>query len=522
MPITADDVIATIPDVADLVRALLAEDGAWPKHREKHVLTNLNTWAALREGDKEQLVKASGVASYVKDKSKYRVDGLPDRMADAWAHYLFGQEPQFLAATPGDQDLLDELIPNLFASELEEAASVAVSEGETWGRIYTEDGIDRPQLDWVSRRDVFPLWAGRRLRAAAIVTEFGSCDACRRGSAGVHRMIEVHAVGVVVNLLFCGNKDKIGDRVPLEHHGETYDLQEAWVHNLPFMLVERIPNRIRRTRKTGRTVGISDYAVVLDTLLDLNEAASIGASNMRLSARKRAIISAAAAAAGSAVQGAGPGGDLDLTPEEGGSTGSANRARFTTDEEIFVDDPLDAEMGGSGVSPFRILEYTFDAEPLIAWRRELVDTALSRTGLTGQYVGVGEAAGVGYAISGTALRLRLIPTDSTGEGKARYWVDGVPRLLRKMAAVDYLPVTEGGFGRGWTELQATPTMIRRPGLPTDDVEQSTMYATLLTAGGISAWQVVKDRNPSWDDDQIREEVDRIKADRGSTMPSSFA
>lgn len=478
----------------------------WPLVREEPILRAINTWVAMRDMDRDTLKR---VANWT-HPTPYRADGLPGYIADTWAAYLIGDEPQVTAGAKGDQAAMDELLEiNQFASELERGVSLAVSEGEIWARIYRDQLVaPAPLVDWVSRGRVLPLWYGPRLVAAAIWDDLPKPANAPTGT--YFRLFEVHAPGLVANRLFRGSETKLGRLVDLTDHPMTRELAPEWETGLEGMAVERIPNRLRASRQ----IGVSDYARIMDPLLDLNEVGMIGAHNVRLTGRKRAVVSQTALRASTT-------GDNDLTPEENPGAGiNPPRARFDAAEEVFVQDALDGELGRDAKDPFRILEYSFDAEALIAWKRDLVETAVSRIGLTPQYLGVAGSLGEGYAISGTALRLRLIPQDNAGRSKARYVDDVIPRLLTKMATLDKVDPAFG-FGRAWTQPDELPTFKRTPGIPVDEVEQAQRHEALLRAGAESVETAVRDLHPEWDDTAVRDEVQRIRDDKSSAGPSMF-
>lgn len=496
--------------IEQLVAHITRDDGKWPMECEEPILRKLNTWAAIYENDRDQWKKIAGWQN--EQGRPYKIDPLGERIADAWAAYLWGEDPRVLAGDENDQEMIDQLLGLdpaggggvLLASELERAAGVAVAEGEVWARIYTDSTVaPRPLLEWHSRRCIVPLWVGSRLVAAALVTELPDMP---DDGDDEFRHFEVHAPGVVVNLLYRGTDTKLGHRVELTDHPASAVLDEVWQHGLPGMLLERIPNRLRRTTR----LGVSDYEGILDFLTDLNEVATIGSVNMRLTARKRAVISSAVADAQRNTT------DETLTPEEPGLL-HAKKVRFDPAEDVFVEDALDAELGRSGSSPYRVLEYSFDAEPLIAWQRNLIENALSRAALTGQYVGAGDP-NVGYAISGTAIRLRLIPTDKAGRAKARYWEDGLPRILANMVRLDALPMEKGGFGRAWTNPEATPVVQRQPGLPVDGLEEAQRHSLLISAGVESIESAVRDLHSDWDEERVQAEVEAIRADKRAVTP----
>jgi hypothetical protein len=500
-------------EAAEALLAQAERGDKWPhEHERRNVLDWLNTWAAFRENDRQLLQRA---ANWNDGRRPYRIDALASRIVDAWAAYVAGEPPQVTPAAEADAENLAALLGEEGVggvSELERGAGIASSEGEVWARITADELVaPRPGLDWISRRAIFPLWHGHRLAAGAVWTELTKPD--RAPSGTFYRHLEVHAPGVVLNVLYEGKQDKLGRRVDLSAHPETEPLQEWWDHDLPGMLLVRIPNRLRGNRR----LGVSDLAASYDYLLDLNEAVTIGSSNMRLTARKRAVISAAYVAARRTRD------DLELTPEEVGSEGSLGRlphATFDQAEEVFVEDPLDTEQGRNGHDPIRVMEYSFDAEPLIAWKRDIVESAVSRAGLVPQYIGTGTGMD-GYAISGTALRLRFIPTDTIGKAKTRYWTTGLRRVLQLMAMLDAAPPARGelsGFGRPWTNPTEPPTIRAQPGIPVDEVEETQKHRDRKGAGIESTWQAVRELRPQWTDEQVDAEVERIKAEAPSGGP----
>lgn len=510
------------PVIQRLLDHIGSDGGKWPLSSEKPILKELNTWVALRDSDKAKLKAA---AAWDEKRTTYRIDPVAERISDTWAAYLFGDEPRFQAPTIGegdkastpDQPLLEQLLEIggdgsslQMSSELERAAGISSSEGEVWSRIFVDKSIaDRPLLEWHSRLCVLPLWIGSRLIAAALWTEMPDPNP---KSKAVWRHFECHAPGIVVNVLYKGNANSIGQRRELTDHPRTATIDvEEWRHGLPEMLMARIPNKLRGNVQ----LGVSDYKGIQDYLLDINETAAVGAVNARLTGRKRAVISAAAAEqndrAGAVDEGAAP------TPEQP-STMNRKRVTFDPAEDIFIEDPLDMELGKGTGDPFRILEYRFDAEALIKWKQELVESAITRAGLVAQYVGTNDQTG--YAITGTAIRLRLIPTDKTGSSKGRYFDDGLPRIIGNMARLDSLRAEDGGFGREWTNPEIAPKIERHPGIPVDDLEDAQRHGILISNGLESTKTGVKALHREWDNDRVDEEVALIMEERKAATPGA--
>lgn len=493
-----------------LLDQLVADGGKWPPPREVSVRRLVTEWRAFLENDRATL---RHIADWPNQRA-YKIDPLPGLIADAWADHLFGDDPSIEPAKPDDAGALDLLLEGNgdLVGDLHAAERVVVGEGEAWWRVYADrDVADTPLLEWHNRDEVIPLLIGRRILAAALVTELDRAGGVRgRGRATVYRHLEIHADGAVEHVLFRGTRTRIGETVPLEDHAELEDLAAAlpgtgsaprrWAHGLP-MLMGRVTNGRGLHRRLG--LGLSDFDRISDILLDLNEAATIGAENARLTAKRRVVVP----------EGSLSGRGTELRDRGDGIMVPGPAAGFDAGEDVLVASNLDAELGRGQDGPFKVLEYSFDASALITHKRDLVETSLTRVGLTPQYVGVVSDEGAGLALSGTALRLRLIPTTKAGRGKARPWDDALPHVLSLMARLDALRETDGGFGRAWTDPATPPSVERANPLPRDEVEEATVESTLVGAGVRSVRASVESQHPDWTDDQVDEEVDRIREDR---------
>jgi hypothetical protein len=467
------------------------------------------THRAVLESDRETL---KNIAGWPADRD-YKVDPLAGLIADTWADHLFGEELELTPAADSDAVLLEALAPSgELIGDLHEAERGVVGEGEQWFRVYVDKDVsDVPLCEWHGRDEVIPLYVGRRLMAAALVTELEQAS----GKGPVYRHLEVHVEGAVEHVLFRGTRTKIGQTVPLEEHPELEDIAailpgegttraRVWAHGLP-MMMGRVVNGRRQDRKLG--IGVSDFHRIADFLLDLNEAATIGAENARLTAKRRVVV---------------PEDSLRPRRPELMDTGYGtlipvgnNGATFDAGEDVLVVSKLDAELGQSADGQFKVLEYSFDAEALIAYKRDLVETALTRIGLTPRYAGIqtGESTGV---LSGTAYRLTLIPTTKAGAGKGRAWDGILPHVLGLMQRLDALPEADGGFGRSWANALDAPAIERANPLPQDEVEDAQVEATLVGAGLRSRKTSIRRQHPEWDDDMVDEELELIAEERPAT------
>lgn len=492
-----------------LIRRIEKPGQSWPLDDERTTHRQVRQWAAFRESDEAAL---RVIADWEPDRT-YLVDSLPEKISEAYASLLFGED---VRAAPGDEEDAERLEALIngpadqddagFHAELRWGETVCSSEGEVWWRVYANRQVaDHPLIEFHSRENVIPHFIGHRLVAAAFVSEFLGPDTSDQGNEKrtVWRHLEIHTTGRVENRLYRGTADRIGARVDLASHPETMDLAEVWDHQLPGMLCGRIPNKLGRNRR----LGISDYRAIKDYLLALNEAVTIGQENARLTLKKRVVVPAHLLR------------PREETVDNGDGTRSPRvRPTFDASEDVFTAENLDTDLGTAETGPYKVLEYSFDAQALVEYKRDLVNSALTRAGITAQFVGSYNGA-EGQAETGTALRVRLIPTTSAANGKGQFWDQAIPQMLLMAQLLDQMPVEQGGFGVGWSNAALAPSVERTDPLPIDPTEQATRHVTLVGGGLESVETAIRDLHPDWTEQQITDEIDRI--DQGQPAQPSF-
>lgn len=495
--------------------ARLTRTGEFPPKSERTAWAAAERGAAFAEGDRNRLARIAGWSG----RRPYRIDPIADRIREAWADHLFGEDLAVSVENETDNDRLQRIAEeNDLTEEVRHAVrDYQVPEGEAWWRIYVDrDVSDVPLLEWHSRASIAPYYLGRRLLAAALITVLEESPSGVKGVGRntVYRLLECHEDERMVMALYRGTKGKLGVRRPLDEHPETEELGDVlaeigddlseWRHDLP-MLMGRIVNKRGRNPRQGR----GEYEQIEDLLLKLNESLSISWANMRLTAKRRAVVGASAVnAPGSTL-----GGEGLIDNGDGSLVRVPAPAEFDALEDIIVSDPVNEELGKEAAEQFKVLEYSYDAEPLIADKRDTVETILTRLGLTPQWVGTVSDQGDGYAVSGTHYRLRMIVTDKAGRGRARAWDRELPRILSIMVRLDALAEQDGGLGEPWGDIDTEPTVERANPLPIDEVEQATTESTLVTAGIRSRETSVRKLNPDWDEDEVKAELTAIEGER---------
>lgn len=459
----------TYENIERLIRLLLDKDVKltwWDDDRTKEIVR----FKALRHSDKAQLMALAGWPQ----GRPYKTDPLPKRISLAYADFLFNVPPIFTPAEEADREAQKALLlESAFARKLRSAADICVSEREVWWRIYT-DPVQSPWpiIDWHSRSDVIPFMAGSRVLAVGFQNIYYGV----KEDDPKYRHIEFHEDGLVINKLFRSDarSDELGLEVPLTDHPVTANIQEEWKHDLP-MLAGRITND-----EDARSV----YDGLEDLFLDLNEAHTIDAENFRLAGKKRAI--------------------MDRKYQD--QSGDANPG-----EEIFWVEGDFSELEGD-VGPFKILEYTYDGESSIARKDDLTNTIITRAGLARQLVD-SSSNGEGLAITGTALRTRLLPTIASVEGMAIVWVSKLPKVLVLFQQVDALPEGQFGGGHQWKSPEMAPSVALSSPLPIDHTEEATRHQTLISAELESIETAVEELRPQWSRERRELEVKRILANR---------
>lgn len=478
-----------MPDFAllDSFQGKLEGANSWPPPGERRMRADLEVFRALRESNRSVLRRES---KWDPDR-KYVVDPLAERIPGAFADLVYGEAPAFTAATDADQPHLDEMIEaNGLVEELQGGVGISSSEGAAWWRILADRSCPYPTIEWHSRLSVIPSFSGRQLRAVAFVEELDRPPFEDADSHAVWRYVEVQVRGVCRNLLFRAEdaKDGLGKAMPLTGHYFTEDLEPQWVHGLDLLLAGYVPNVSGSGR--ARVAGRSDYHGVRDLLLELNEAASIGSENMKLTAKKRVVVS------------------KRYLTESG---------EFPEGVDVLLAEETDTDPDKPAQAP-QVLEWSFDAGALVEWIEHLTDTTLTRARVAPQLVGRYTEG----AQTGPAFRARLLDSLLAAGGKARAWDAAVPKLLMAAQLVDQLPLEQGGFGHAWAAAQDPPGVKRASALPVDETEESQRIATERGSEVLSRRTGIEQRHPDWEDPRVLEELRRIAEDAPVPAEDPFA
>jgi hypothetical protein len=452
----------------DGIRNRLGLGSTWPPAAHVKTWEEIEFYSALRSSNEEAIKLQANIPWW----RKYMLSPVPRLVSRASANLLYGEPAEYRAAKESDQAALDRIITeNLLDAEAHRMAVIASSEGEVWGRIIVDQSLlDVPIIEFVSRRQVIPHFQGRFVTAATFINEW------EESTNVVFRLLETYEAGAVHSRLFQGTRNSLGNEVTLDSYGRTAGKQPTVLTGIDRPLCAFIPNSI----DSDPTRGYADYRGLEERFLGLNESATIGQENMRLSGKKRALLDAK----------------------------YLRNGKLPAGDDVFIRSEAEGTLGESG-KPLQMLEYNFEAEQLTKYLDHLIDTTLLLGGVAPAAVGRSVDGG---AISGTALKLKMAHSLIEAAGKGRYSDSGLRRLLRLAALLDARSTFDGGFGRRreWTAPDEDPTVIRGDGLPQDDMEAAQWVALASGAEAISTEEKVRYLHPDWSDKQIEDEVGRIE------------
>jgi hypothetical protein len=341
------------------IRSLLGSNN-WPAPEHQPVWEEIEFFRALRVSDETRVRQQASVAwNY-----PYLITPIPRMISRASANMLYGEPPEVTASKEADQPRYDFIIDeNDLPAELHRGAVIASSEGEAWGRIVVQPQIlDAPIIEFVSREQVIPHFAGRFIMGATFIQEW------QEGSNDFFRLFEHYEPGIIRAELFRGTSRNLGIKVDLSSYTRTATVAEVVLTGIPRPLCAFIPNSIDADPQRG----FSDYRGMEDRFLALNEASTIGQANLRLAGRKRALIDASYVKDG----------------------------KPPTGDDIFLKKDANASLDG-GSKPLELLEYSFESSAVTAWIDHLLDTTLLLSGVAPQSVGRSVDGGAARGASST-------------------------------------------------------------------------------------------------------------------------
>ncbi|MGV9278066.1 hypothetical protein [Streptomyces griseosporeus] len=390
------------------------------------------------------------------------------------------------AALVATTDQIKRYLDDQGHATMRQAAEIAAALGGVYVRVVWDLEVQpRPWLDVVYPDAVIPEWKWGRLAAATIWQELPPVHR----ESEVWRLLERHESGSISYGLYRGDADTLGMLMALDDHPDTADLvgrvDEAGAVDtgIPRLLVSYVPNVLPNRMWRGLPLGRSDYAGVEPLMGALDEAWTSWMRDLRLG-KARIMV------------------PQSMLETDGPGTGGV----FDLDREVFVAMNMLDEGSGNAITAnqfaIRVEEHEQTCKAL---RRQI----LSSAGYSAQ--SFGDEGTV--AVTATEVAARKEESLTTRGLKILYQRPALLDALTTMLLVDVTHCGAKGIDP-MAELTASWPQAVQP-----DPEATARALSLLeSAGAISTWMKVKQLHPEWDDDQVAEEVARIRDDKRSANP----
>lgn len=404
---------------------------------------------------------------------------LAGAIAATSANLLFGSPLNLTVDDEATQERLDQLADDTTYAALREAAEVSAALGGVYLRVVWDQSVqDKPWLVAASPDIAVPEWKWGRLSAVTF------WNVIREDANTVVRQLERHEPGWIRHSVWVGSANELGTQMSLADFPETADLAElvvdgdgiptgtlkltaAYVPNLK-------PNKLWRHLPAAAHLGRSDFSGVEPLMDALDEAYSDWMRDLRLG-KARLLV-------GTEV--------LD-------NLGKGKGAAFDIERELFT--PLALAPGEDKGSVIEQVQFAIRTEEHRALCAELAERIILGAGYSLQTFGV---AGDVVATA-TEISARERQSLTTRANKTSYWRPALAHLFGVLLEID-----RAVFG--------TPVIPQVPDVEFADVvapdpnETAQQLNLLSAAGAISTYEKVRRLNPDWRDEQVLEEVARIR------------
>ena len=369
-----------------------------------------------------------------------------------------------------EQDRLNEIVKKTdMYSRLVEASEVAASLGGSFLKVnWKTEFKDFPVLSVAHPDHAIPYWKWGFLQKVIFH------KVVKKDRRDVYRHLEIHEPGVIRNELYLGRDNELGSSIELARLPETEDLEEEIQTGVDEILCAYMPNKLPNRLWRTSNLGQSDYQGVEDLMDSLDQVYSDWMHEIEI-ARGRIIAS-----------------EEYLKNAQG-------EWMFDMDQDVFS--PISEVPGdGSGINP---IQFEIRSQKYQETAIELFDRIVTAAGYSPQSFGLSID---GRAESGTALKLRTAKSERTREKKQNYHKRAIEKALKLLMKID------AEHFEGSAEYDVAVEF--------DNMTEVDMKSTadaikaLDMAGAISDEVKVRMQHPDWEEDQIREEIDRIQGEKG--------
>jgi hypothetical protein len=300
----------------------------------------------------------------------------------------------------------------------------------------------------------------------------------------VMRLLELHTPGKIETSIYVGTSDRLGTALVLNKvpgYEDTPELIETGLDGLACVYIPNTkPNRLWR----GSQVGQADYSGSEGLMDALDEAMTSLVRDIQLG--KGRIIA----------------------PESYFQQKDGKRA-FDLEREAYVSLHAPSTPGGAKDDIINV-QFDIRSQPHLDAIKEIKASIVTSARYSPQTFGVNIQ---GLAESGTALNIRERQSLMTTAKKAEYWRPKLEYLFWAMINIDALHLQSGV-----TPYRAAVEM--QDSVRADITELAPCVQQISTSGAASKEVLVGILHPDWEADQIKAEIEKIKADE-PPMPDIF-
>ncbi|MFS4103772.1 hypothetical protein [Streptomyces sp. PD-S100-1] len=418
-------------------------------------------------------------------------------IAEMSANLLWSEVPQVTVdADSTDKDTAKSTVAQIGRylddrghAKMREASEMTAGLSNVFLRVVWDVALrPRPWIDVLPAEAVVPEWRWGLLAAATVWRELAPLT----DGGEVWRLLEYHTPGAIEYGVYRGGRGTLGIRMGLADHpdSEEYaartDMMGRQATGIDRLLITHLPNVLPNRMWDGlpgtAPLGRSDYAGIEPGMDALDEAWTSWMRDLRLG-KARVMV---------------PQSMLDT---DGPGTGGT----FDLDKELLVSLNLlgDNETVKSSIGE---LQFAIRVEEHERTCKALRAQILSSAGYSAQSFGDEGAV----AVTATEVAAREKLSLSTRGLKLLYQRPALVEVLTTMMQVDVKHCGARGVD------PAAELTVSWPQAVQPDQEATARTLQLLdSAGAISTFMKVKMREPSWDDEEVWQEVRRIRDDANS-------
>ncbi len=505
------------------------DNTAWPPAPYDMMQEEMSVWTAWWVGDTEELTDIYTNRHLFKSKTrrnrrtapnadqrdvffwgkansqgtKRRHVSVPASVARASAALLFSKPPR-ISPGPDDEkntelaERMEKIFgPTAYGGELHEAAEL----NSVHGTVYLRPWWDREVADHVVPSHVpadraIPEFRFNRLIAVTfwnVVSE--------PGEHPVLRHLERHEKGKNYHALYAGDETNLGKRIDLTKHAATAwadkivddeGCLETGLNSIDVVPVPNIlPNRTWHSIPGLAPLGRSDFDGIEGEFDALDE---IHTSWMRdvEDAKSRIIV------------------DESLFTENGPGQGGT----YESEKHIYTNARAAlgsaADSGGPLIQDIKFdIRYQEHAQTAAEAKQHI----LEHVGISAQHFADGPLA-VGV-MTATEVNAKDNITETTRGAKINYWLAALDKFVDIVMRLDAIHFQTG------LNMTDRPSIKFSAQHSMSEADRAQTVATKRSAGLQSRWEGIREMNPDWTDDEIRDEIERIEEDEVKAAQLAF-